>query len=305
MLMKNITNQHLLEELSSRLQSSPGLEEEHQVLKKELVQLNKRLEESEALKSHFISNITNEIINPFASILGLSKAILSVDKENWKKVLSMTSLIYTEAFALDFQLKNIFSAAKIESGEIYPEIGTVDVMNMTQSIIDTFKIETKKKNIKIETTIDESVSKSQQNGSFFFKTDPEKFKLILLNLLNNAVKYSFEDGIITIRIWKVETMLYISVKDRGTGISDEHQSVIFDRFKRIDSGITSTNRGHGLGLSINKALLDLLGGDIKISSSLGEGSTFTVNFPEASEDSMLMASDDNELFFDSDDQEVF
>lgn len=305
MLMKNVTDQQLLNELASRLQNQPGLAEEHQALKKELVELNKKLEESESLKSHFISNITNEIINPFASILGLSKAILSVDKENWKKVLSMVSLIYTEAFALDFQLKNIFSAAKIEAGEIYPEIGTVDVSNMTQSIIDTFRIEAKKKNIKIETTYDDSITKVQQNGSFMFKTDPEKFKLILLNLLNNAVKYSFEDNTITIRLWKVESMLYISVKDRGTGISEEHQSIIFDRFKRVDSGITSTNRGHGLGLSINKALLDLLGGDIKINSKLGEGSTFTVSFPEAMEDAMLMASDDNELFFDSDDQEVF
>lgn len=298
--MENFTNEELLKELSLRLKKQEELSHQQNALKNELVIINKKLAESESLKSHFISNITNEIINPFASILGLSKAILSVDKESWKKVLSMVALIYTEAFTLDFQLKNIFAAAKIESGEIYPEHADVDVCNIVESVIATFKIELKKKKIKVETMHCEEISIAKSNGGFNFKTDPEKFKLILLNLLNNAVKYSFEEGQITISLWKEDNNLFVSVKDHGPGISEEHQKIIFDRFKRVDSGITSTNRGHGLGLSINKALLDLLGGDIHIKSNPGEGALFTARFPEAIEESFLTASDDNELFFNDD-----
>ncbi len=301
--MENFTNEELLKELALRLEKQEEFSRQQNALKSELILINKKLAESESLKSHFISNITNEIINPFASILGLSKAILSVDKENWKKVLSMVALIYTEAFTLDFQLKNIFAAAKIESGEIYPEHADVDVCNIVESVIATFKIELKKKKIKVETIHCEEISIAKSNGSFYFKTDPEKFKLILLNLLNNAVKYSFEEGQITISLWKEDNNLFVSVKDHGPGISEEHQKIIFDRFKRVDSGITSTNRGHGLGLSINKALLDLLGGEIHIKSNPGEGSLFTARFPEAMEESFLTASDDNELFFN--DNQIF
>lgn len=113
-------DEELLEELKKRFENNTRTIEELRNLTEELKQVNKKLEESEALKSHFISNITNEIINPFTSILGLSKTILAVKKEDWKKVISMVSLIHTEAFNLDFQLKNIFVAAKIEAGEIFP-----------------------------------------------------------------------------------------------------------------------------------------------------------------------------------------
>ncbi len=293
--MRNFTDDELLEELSKRLISHDQLQKNYQTLLDELNQVNKKLTEAEALKSHFISNVTNEIINPFASILGLSKAILSVDKENWKKVLSMVALIYTEAFNLDFQLKNIFAAARIEAGEIYPENGNVDITNLVNSILEKFKIEAKKKKISFETVSE--LPNPDNKAPFYFKTDVEKLTLILLNLLNNAVKYSFEEGLITLKLWISEDDLFISVKDRGLGLSDEHKKVIFDRFRRVDSAITSTNRGHGLGLSINRALLDMLGGQIYIESQPGEGATFTIQVPEINEDPFLTANEDNELFF--------
>ncbi len=299
--MKNFTDEELLNELSNRMCSNSQLKDSYQSLLKELNSVNKKLEESEALKSHFISNITNEIINPFASILGLSKAILLVDKENWKKVLSMVELIHTEAFNLDFQLKNIFTAAKIEAGEVYPEIGRTNIPELVHNIIEKFKIEARKKKISFDTVMELPVTADQP--SFYFKTDVEKLTLILLNLLNNALKYSFDEGLITVRVSVKEDDLVIAVKDRGVGLSDEHKKIIFDRFRRVDSGITSTNRGHGLGLSINKALLDLLGGEIHIESQPGEGATFVIHLPETPSDPFLTANDDNELFFN--DKQVF
>jgi len=298
--MVRLTDEEILAELRVRIMDKTRSAEEYKLLAAELKTVNKKLEQSETLKSHFISNITNEIINPFTSILGLSRAILSVDKENWKKVISMVVLIHTEAFALDFQLRNIFAAAKIEAGDIYPEISRIEVYPLVKSLVDSFMLEAKKKKVVINLLFD--VEKKDEEA-LYFKSDAEKLKLILSNLMSNAVKFCLEEGIVNVHVWTLNSELYISVQDNGIGVSEENQRLIFDRFSRVDTGISSVNRGHGLGLSINKALLDILNGEITLQSENGKGSIFTIRIPEADEDAFLTASDGNEIFFD--DKQVF
>lgn len=292
-----LSDSELLAELKLRFEQNKKALRELKDLNEELKQVNKKLEESESLKSHFVSNITNEIINPFTSILGLSRAILSVDKENWKKVISMVALIHSEAFNLDFQFRNIFFAAKLEAGEVYPEIFSVDIQNLIESVIESFKFEAKKKKVQFNFNFN---IKSKKGEIYVFKTDPEKIKLILANLISNAINFSFEAGVIELNTWIDERNLMISVKDNGIGISKENQKIIFDRFKRLDSGINSINRGHGLGLSVNKAIIDMLKGKLEIESELGKGASFTVSIPEAESPTEGFASDANETFFDSD-----
>lgn len=296
-LPNHLTDEELIHELKQRFELNKKSLAELKELNTELKLVNKKLEESEALKTHFISNITNEIINPFTSILGLSKAILSVDKENWKKVISMVALIHSEAFNLDFQLKNIFVAAKIEAGDIYPEILRVDVNNLLESVIESFKFEMRKKKLNVQFTFNTG---EKGEKDCIFKTDPEKLKLIVANLLSNAINFSLESGIIEILVTREANTLSITVRDHGIGISKENQKIIFDRFKRVDSGINSLNRGHGLGLSINKAVLDMLNGKISIESELGNGASFTISIPESEEPIEGFASDANETFFESD-----
>jgi len=294
--MSDLTDKELIEELKKRFEQNKDALNEVQDLNKELIQVNKKLEDSEALKSHFISNITNEIINPFASILALSKNILSVDKENWKKVFSMVSLIYSEAFNLDYQLRNIFVAAKLEAGEIFPEILNVDVKHVIESVIESFKYETKKKKLEVQFNFNIDV----EGKPFFFKIDPEKLKLVISNLMSNAIKFSNENGKINIEASLDKNNFIVCVKDFGVGISLENQKIIFDRFKKLDSGINSIHRGHGLGLSINKALLDLLNGSIDIQSELEKGACFTISIPENESQVSGFAFDGNDVFFDND-----
>jgi signal transduction histidine kinase len=294
-----ITDDELLDELKRRFEQNKIAVKELKTLNNELKIVNKKLEESESLKSHFISNITNEIINPFTSILGLSRAILSVDKENWKKVVSMIALIHSEAFTLDFQFRNIFVAAKIEAGEIFPEILNVDVENVIESVIDSFKFETRRKKVQVDLNFN---IPTKEGESFLFKTDPEKLKLILANLLSNAVNFSFEGGTVEINVVEEFSNLVISVRDHGVGISKENQKIIFDRFKRLDSGINSLNRGHGLGLSVNKAIIEMLDGKIDIQSELGKGACFTIRIPESDISTSDFASEANETFFDSEEE---
>jgi len=298
--MNKLTDQELIDELQKRFEENKKSIQELKDMTEELKVVNRKLEESEALKSHFISNITNEIINPFTSILGLSRNILAVKKENWKKVISMVALIHSEAFNLDFQLRNIFLAAKIEAGEIYPEILNVDLKSLIKNILDAFRIESKKKNISIDFQFD---IKPEKGIIFYFKTDPEKIKLALANLISNAIKFSFDDSKVIIKAWKTKDIVTVSVQDFGTGISEANQKIIFDRFKRLDTGINSLNRGHGLGLSINKAVIDLLQGRIEIKSEVNKGAIFTLIIPEAKTNIAGFSTDGNEFLFDE--EEIF
>ncbi len=298
--MNNLSDRQLLKALRERLELAKSNEKEIKDLTLDLQNVSKKLKDSEALKSHFISNISNEIVNPFTSILGLSKAILSVEKHDWKKVVSMVALIHSEAFNLDFQLKNIFVAAKIEAGEIAPNITKVNIRSLLQTVVDSFNIISRKMGISIDIqfNIEHGFGKN-----FYFKTDSEKLKLILSNLINNALKYSYKDSNVVISVWLNEDdVLKISVQDFGTGISEKNQKTIFERFKRLDTGINSINRGHGLGLSITKALLDVLSGDIEISSQKGEGSTFTISVPEAKNIVDGFSGEGNDIFFDEEDE---
>lgn len=97
--------------------------------------------------------------------------------------------------------------------------------------------------------------------------------------------------------------LEISVTDEGIGISEEHLNIIYDRFKRLDNGINSINRGHGLGLSINKAYIDLLNGRMEVQSKENEGSTFTVIIPESAQQNNDYSEEGNEVFFGE--EEIF
>ncbi|MFW5687293.1 MAG: sensor histidine kinase [Bacteroidota bacterium] len=299
-----LTDQQLIQELERRFTEKKESLDQMQKLTQELKEVNKKLEESEALKTHFISNITNEIINPFAAILGLSRSILDVKKENWEKVISMVHLIHSEAFNLDFQLKNIFAAARMEAGEWVPEIMNVDVNYLINSTFDGFKYEAAKKNVSLE--YDLLLSPGVEK-TFCFPTDAEKLKIVLSNLVSNAIKYSLADGIVTIEAKLHDNELLISVIDRGVGVSEENKKIIFDRFSRIDTGINSINRGHGLGLSVNKAIMDLLNGSIDMNSTPYEKTVFTIKLPPGQlfEASRSLASDGNEFLFDNDAEEIF
>ena len=297
--MNNLSDKQLLKELKQRLEERKSIEDKLYAMSADYQAVSKRLKDSEALKSHFISNITNEIVNPFTSIIGLSKSILSVEKQDWKKVVSMVALIHNEAFNLDFQLRNIFTAAKIEAGEIAPNISKVNVRSLVQSVIDSFSVVARKMGIEIVLDYDIEFGFGK---NYYYKTDSEKLKQVLCNLLNNAVKYSYKDSKVIMKLWVDDDVLHISIQDFGTGISEKNQKIIFDRFKRLDTGINSINQGHGLGLSITKALLDVLNGDTQIQSQKGEGTTFTISVPESQNVVDSFTGEGDDMFFDEGDE---
>ena len=270
---------------------------------KELKKVNEKLKESESLKSHFLSNVTNEIVNPFASILGLSQSIMALNISEYEKIKPLAQLIHAEAFNLDFQLKNIFAAAKIEAGLAQPELTNVNINSLIESIIENYKYKAQQKELKIKFHYR---SNKPGNNTQEFPTDSEKLKLIMSNLLNNSIKYSNAAQKIEINSSiSANDELVITVKDYGVGIKPEDQEKLFDRFVKGESTIHSLNEGYGLGLSVAKSYVESLEGKITIESELNKGATFTIYLPRPKDTSYLegYSDDGNEIFFQDTDEE--
>lgn len=260
-----LTVTDIQEELKKRI-------EENSNTLAQLKELNKKLEESENIKSNFLSNIRNELINPFASILGLTAAIQSCGPDQLDRVKQMAGMIHTEAFMLDFQLQNIFAAAEIEAGDAILNFTPVNVSTLFQSIIDTYHIDLQKNSLTVDFTCEGAVSS--------FRSDSTKLKLIFSNLLNNAIKFSQHPGVIVVSAVLEEKTLTFTIADKGIGIEEENLSVIFDRFKRINPEINSINTGYGLGLTVAKAMIEALNGNIEVHSKKEEGTLIVIQIPE-------------------------
>lgn len=290
-----LTDAELLKELEMRFEQNNKMLEEQKKFVLDLKKVNDKLIASEMLKSHFLSNIMNEIVNPLTSILGLSNILIS-SKEGYEKNVGNVKLIYNEAFLLNFQLRNIFSAAEIEAGKYYPEISKVNLKSLLEELIKSF--ESLYNNQKSRIILD-------YKGSEIFTTDHGKLNIVVSNLLSNAIKFSEEDSLVIVNANVEETYLELSVQDSGIGINGENISVIFDRFKQLDSGSTKEFGGHGIGLSVVQSIVDMLNGKISIESKFGEGSRFSVKLPDGdqlNEKSELFDETEEFLFSNSQDE---
>ena len=294
-----LTDEQLLKEIKRRLDENAANLIEERKLTAQLNEVNEKLIISEQLKSNFLSNIRNEINNPISSILELSKNISEGDLTD-ETIKSLATLIHAEAFDLDFQLRNIFLSAEIEAGESPLSVISVRVFHMMESLIQQFEKKIAKKGLQFEWK--NSVLETQ-----ILRTDAEKLHLIISNLLANAIQFNKEEGLVTIETSFENDALTVVVRDTGIGISDDQKEKIYDRFYQIEAGSTKTYGGHGLGLCITKALLEVIEGSIHLESKLGEGTAFTIVVPSlemsnSEEDTFSM--DGNDFLFENDEDDM-
>ncbi len=146
----NLNNENDMEQCKQHILH---LEKENEELVKSLYDVNEKLRDSERLKGHFISNITNEIVNPFASVLALAQNIKQLKEGEISKAHHMAELIFEEAFHLDFQLKNIFAAALIEAGKEAIKCSAIDINDLNNHICNYFKPLLDKKRIQLSVSL--------------------------------------------------------------------------------------------------------------------------------------------------------
>jgi signal transduction histidine kinase len=285
-----LSDEALLHELQRRLMKKSHLLDAQTRLVSELEKLNEKLREVERVKSGFLSNIRNEINNPLTAILGLSRQISGLDSAD-DRIRRCATLINKEAFQLDFQLRNIFSAAEIEAGEVAVCAAVVDINELVRNQIRYFHLKAEQNGIVIDF---EAIPQKH------FKTDGALFNAIVMNLLSNAIEYSLPGGKVIVDCKVVEGKLVLQVIDYGKGINPADIKQMFQRFVQLESGTTKTHQGHGLGLSIVKEFTDLLGGEIDIKSEVGVETIVTVTLPEFALDEVPsgFAPGGDEILFD-------
>lgn len=234
-----------------------------------LEETNNRLQESEALKGHFLSNIRNEINNPLAAIMGFAYQLMEGSSNPQQAALN-GRLIYDEAFELHFQLENVFAAAGLEAGQEIPELTEVDAGTVLTQVLESLEHRRFEKEIEVRNNL---------SGPLLFVADPRFLQIMLRNLIANAVEFSPKGGAITINLLADDSVIRIAIRDDGIGIDSANHETVFDRFRQLDRGPCKSHRGLGLGLSICRALAELSGGTIRIESSLGAGSEFILTLP--------------------------
>jgi len=275
----NSRNEHE-SELENCRQYISQLKKENEELLRSLSEVNEKLHDSERLKGHFISNITNEIVNPFTSVLALADNIKQLKDGDISKAHHMAELIFEEAYHLDFQFKNIFAAALIEAGKEQVKCSVINLNELNKQIREYFQPLLDKKRIQLSISFsNESINKEP----ILFTSDREKLDLILKNLISNSIKYSPEGSVIELKYFLSTRELYMEVSDQGKGINPENRKIIFDRFKQLDEKINSVNTGHGLGLSIVQAYAEMLGGKVRLNDNFDRGINVMVFIPESAE----------------------
>ncbi|NJD76768.1 MAG: response regulator [Candidatus Methanoperedens sp.] len=233
---------------------------------------NMRLNYANKIKSEFIANTSHELVTPLNFIIGFSdllvrKAVgeLNETQERYAENINKSG---RHLLAL---INDILDLSRIEAGKIelfFEKISVTETINDTISLI---KEKAGKHNIHLITDIDPELE---------IEADEQRLKQVLLNLLDNAVKFSKkEGGTIAIKAGKEGDMARFSVSDTGIGIREEDMKKLFNQFEQLDSGISKKYGGTGLGLAITKKLVELHGGKITVESRYGECSTFTFIIP--------------------------
>ncbi|HEY0605516.1 MAG TPA: response regulator [Herpetosiphonaceae bacterium] len=266
--------------LLSELQQERDLAE---LRAQELTEKNKEVERANKLKSEFVANMSHELRTPLNSILALSQILLDrLDGELNEEQDKQVRIIERNGQNLLRLINDILDLSKIEAGRIDlvpSSFKLADVISSVRSTISPLVVD-KGLQLQVEMPPDLPVC----------YTDENKLKQILLNLLSNAAKFT-ERGGITIRVTRdrlvtgahngdpQRSWMTIEVQDTGIGIAPEHQATVWEEFRQIDGSLSRQYEGTGLGLAIVRRLVHLLGGEIELTSALGQGSTFRLSLP--------------------------
>lgn len=262
----------------SKLQQSAGefsyigvLFEDYFNQRKTLEQAKQKAEESDKLKSAFLSNIAHEIRTPMHGILGFAD-MLKTASLSAEQMQEYITIIEKSSARMLNTITDLIEISRIESGQTELNLSLINIDGQIDSIYAIFKPEADKKGVHL------TVNNNFENEESHIRTDREKLDTILTQLLKNAVKYT-KKGTIEIGYRPKGKFLEYYVKDTGIGIEIDKQQSIFGRFTQADNSLSKIYEGAGLGLSITKAYVEMLGGTIWVESEPGKGSTFYFTLP--------------------------
>lgn len=224
------------------------------------------------IKSDFINNMTHEFKTPLATI-SLAVDALRNEKvqSDISKINYFSGIIKEENKRMNSQVETILQAALLEKKELQFKNKKISANIVIATVLDTYALQLNNKQGKCCIELD------AQNDSI--EVDELHFTNVVSNLVDNAIKYSKENLIIKVKSYNSSTKYYFEVEDNGIGMSKETAKNIFEKFYRAHTGNVHNVKGFGLGMNYVKTVITAMNGDIKVNSTLGKGSTFTIDIP--------------------------
>jgi signal transduction histidine kinase len=223
-----------------------------------------------------MATMSHELRTPLTSVIGYSDMLLSgvTGELNEKQGQFVESILKNGEHLLNL-INDVLDLTKIEAGKLELNLEPVDLRSALLGVLPIVKPRAADKRIKISTFLPTDLPPVQ--------ADAAKLNQVLLNLLTNAIKYTHESGNVSVEARPKEELVEIWVSDTGIGITQEDIDRIFHRFTQVDSSASRSQGGTGLGLAITKELVELHGGEIKVVSKLGKGSSFVFTLPISQE----------------------
>ncbi|MDT4966773.1 MAG: two-component system, OmpR family, phosphate regulon sensor histidine kinase PhoR [Acidobacteriota bacterium] len=223
------------------------------------------------LKSDFVSNVSHELRTPLALIrlyaetLELGRITTPEKKHEYYRI------IRKESERLTALINNILDFSRIEAGRKEYEFRQTDIADLVRNTLDAYRYQIEQQGFALEESIDPDLPP--------MRVDREAIARALVNLVNNALKYSADEKFLGVKLYKANSSVKLEVIDRGIGISRRDQSKIFEKFYRTGDPLVHDTKGSGLGLSLVRHITHAHGGEIAVESTPGKGSTFTLSLP--------------------------
>lgn len=222
-------------------------------------------------QADFLANVTHELKTPLSVMQAAGENLADGRVKNQERLKSYGNHIFKEAIRLRKMIEKLLDVAKSNAGQSLINPEPANVKKLIYSFLDEQQKLIENKGFVVHTDISDEVPPVM--------LDTDNFKTILNNLVENAIKYSNDEKYLGISLKSTGNKVELKIEDRGIGMSKQNLSNIFDKFFRAEDTLTAQTKGHGLGLSIVKNLVELNDGEIRVESEPGKGSVFTVLFP--------------------------
>ena len=223
------------------------------------------------LKSDFVSNVSHELRTPLALIRLYSETLELGRLPNSSKQHEYHEIIRKESERLTALINNILDFSRIEAGKKEYTFRETDVADLVRSTLESYRFEIEQNGFRLEEKIEDNLPPLQ--------VDREAIARSLLNLVNNAVKYSVSDKYLGVSLYRRNGGVNLEVVDHGIGIPPNEQAKIFEKFYRACDPLVHNTKGSGLGLSLVRHIVEAHGGEVGVESSPGKGSKFTITLP--------------------------
>jgi PAS domain S-box-containing protein len=225
------------------------------------------------LKGEFVATVSHELRTPLAAIYGSAQTLMRTDIElDDEKRLTLLEVISQESERLSRVAGDILLANNLDSGRLQLDRHRLDIARLAEEVVEAMRsVHEDRGDVSIEVAVPE--------GRSFVAGDEDKLRQVLINLVDNAVKYSPDGGAVEVRVEPNSTNVSVAVSDHGLGIPIAEQQRIFGKFYRVDPQLSRGVGGTGLGLYICRELVRRMDGCLKVTSLEGEGSTFFVELP--------------------------